>query len=117
MAKDKVKYLIPFRDLRAQTSMIKEELLKAFEKIIDETDYVGAESPSSVAEFEQMLCSYCHSEFAIALGNGTQALELALRALNIQSGDEIITTGNTFAATISSIISVGATPVFVDIEI
>jgi dTDP-4-amino-4,6-dideoxygalactose transaminase len=113
----KPKYLIPFRDLRAQASLIKEELLGLYEKIIDETDYVGAESPSSVIEFEQMLASYCGSEFAITVGNGTQALELALKALQIKGGDEVITVGNTFAATVSSIISVGATPRFIDIEL
>lgn len=66
-------------------------------------------------QFEEEFASYFGSKYAVALANGTVAIDLALRALNIGHGDEVIVTSRTFLASVSSIINSGAKPVFVDI--
>ncbi len=68
-------------------------------------------------EFEKEFAQYTQAKYAIALGNGTLALDLALHALDIGEGDEVIVTPRTFIASISSIINAGATPVFADVEL
>jgi dTDP-4-amino-4,6-dideoxygalactose transaminase len=67
-------------------------------------------------QFETEFASYAGCKYGVAIANGTVALELALRALGIGNGDEVITTSRTFLATASSIVAVGATPVFADID-
>jgi len=66
--------------------------------------------------FEKDFAQWADSDYAIALANGTLALELALKALNIGPGDEVIVTPRTFIASISSVVAMGATPVFADID-
>lgn len=66
--------------------------------------------------FEQEFASWCGSEYAVALANGTLALDLALKALNIGPGDEVIVTPRTFLASVSSVVTAGATPVFADVD-
>ncbi|CAI85498.1 DegT/DnrJ/EryC1/StrS family aminotransferase [Pseudoalteromonas translucida] len=68
-------------------------------------------------EFEKEFASWADSEYAIALGNGTLALDIALKALNVGSGDEVITTPRTFLASASSIVTAGAAPVFADVDL
>ncbi len=68
-------------------------------------------------DFEKEFANYTDSQYAIALANGTLALDLALHALDIGCGDEVIVTSRTFIASISSIINAGATPVFADVEL
>jgi len=68
-------------------------------------------------EFEKEFAEYTNSEYAIALANGTVALDLALKALNIGYADEVIVTSRTFLASVSSIVTAGAIPVFADIDI
>ena len=68
-------------------------------------------------EFEKEFAAYTDSQYAIALANGTLALDLALHALSIGDGDEVIVTSRTFIASISSIINAGATPIFADVEL
>lgn len=68
-------------------------------------------------EFEKEFATYTNSKYAIAVANGTLALDLALQALDINAGDEVIVTSRTFIASISSIINAGATPVFADVEL
>jgi dTDP-4-amino-4,6-dideoxygalactose transaminase len=67
-------------------------------------------------KFEKEFANYCNTSYAVALSNGSVALELALRSLGVGRGDEVIVTPRTFVATISSIVLVGATPIFVDVE-
>jgi dTDP-4-amino-4,6-dideoxygalactose transaminase len=69
-----------------------------------------------VAEFEERWASYVGTKHAVAVSNGTVALEAILAGLGIGPGDEVITVGHTFNATVGSILSTGATPVFVDVE-
>ena len=67
-------------------------------------------------DFEKEFAAWCGAEYAIALGNGTLALDVALKALNIGLGDEVITTSRTFLASASSIVTSGAKPVFADVD-
>src|SRR5690242_12928029 len=66
--------------------------------------------------FEREFASYADCEYAVALANGTLALDVALKALNIGPGDEVVVTPRTFIASISCVVNAGATPVFADVE-
>lgn len=70
-----------------------------------------------IQEFEKKLANYCNSKFAVAVCNGTAALSLAYSVANIDSGDEVITTPNTFVATSNMLLALGAKPVFCDIRL
>jgi dTDP-4-amino-4,6-dideoxygalactose transaminase len=67
-------------------------------------------------QFESEFASWCNVDYSIAVANGTLALELALKAINIKNGDEVIVTPRTFIASISSIVSCGGTPIFADVD-
>ncbi|WP_201590038.1 DegT/DnrJ/EryC1/StrS family aminotransferase [Psychrobacter fozii] len=67
-------------------------------------------------QFEQEFADWSDSKYAIAMGNGTLALDVALQALGIGTGDEVIVTSRTFIASISSVVNVGATPIFADVD-
>ncbi|MEO1942671.1 MAG: DegT/DnrJ/EryC1/StrS family aminotransferase, partial [Candidatus Thioglobus sp.] len=67
--------------------------------------------------FETEFAQFCNSKYAVALMNGTVAIDIALKALNIGKGDEVIVTSRTFIASVSAIINVGAIPVFADVDI
>jgi dTDP-4-amino-4,6-dideoxygalactose transaminase len=68
-------------------------------------------------EFEKEFATWADSEYAVALGNGTLALDIALKALGVGAGDEVITTPRTFLASASSIVTAGAAPVFADVDL
>jgi len=68
-------------------------------------------------KFEKEFASWSESQYAVALGNGTLALDVALKALNISDGDEVVVTSRTFIATISSIVNSGAVPIFADVDL
>ena len=105
--------MIPLIDLDRQFQMIKDEAMEAIRRVYDSGQYIlGSEGK----QFEEEVKIYLETPFAIGVGNGTDALVLALDALNIGDGDEVITTPFTFFATAEAISRVGATPVFVDIE-
>ena len=74
--------------------------------------WTGAEG----REFEKEFASYCQTEYAIAIANGTLALDLALKVLDIGVGDEVIVTSRTFLASASSIVISGAKPIFADVD-
>jgi len=105
--------MIPILDLKAQYKSIKDEIDSAISGVL--TDGVFIMGPK-VKAFEAQIGSYLGIDNAIALNSGTDALHLALRALGIGPGDEVITTPFTFVATTEAIGIVGATPVFVDID-
>ncbi len=67
-------------------------------------------------EFEKEFATWCHVSYAVALANGTVALDLALKTLGVGAGDEVIVTPRTFLASVSSIVTAGATPVFADVD-
>lgn len=68
-------------------------------------------------EFEKEFAAYCQTNYAVALTNGTVALDVALKALNIGAGDDVIVTSRTFLASASSIVTAGANPIFADVEL
>jgi dTDP-4-amino-4,6-dideoxygalactose transaminase len=68
-------------------------------------------------EFEKEFAAWCGSQYAVALGNGTLALDVALKALGVGAGDEVVVTPRTFLASVSSIVTAGATPIFADVDL
>ncbi len=104
---------IPMLDLKAQHEPIKEEIKTALKNILDSGRFILG---NNVSSFEQEVAAYSNAKGGVGLGSGTDALYLALRALDIKQGDEVITTPFTFIATAEAITYVGATPVFADID-
>lgn len=104
---------VPFLDLKAQYSSLKDEIVVALQEVMDHTAFAGGRF---VAQFEKKFASYCQTDFAIAVNSGTSALWLALLALGVGEGDEVITVPSTFIATAEAISFCGARPVFVDID-
>jgi dTDP-4-amino-4,6-dideoxygalactose transaminase len=105
--------VIPFVDLKTQYLSIKQEIDAAVLGVLESTQFVLG---TAVASFEKAFASYCSTEHAIAVNSGTSALHLALLAVGVGRGDEVITTPFTFVATVSAIDYAGAKPVFVDID-
>lgn len=104
---------IPLVDLKAQCFSIRSEIDQAIKEVIDNTDFI---SGKAVDNFEQNFSMYLGVKRTIGVASGTAALHLALLALGIGPGDEVITPAHTFAATAEAIVHVGALPVFVDIN-
>lgn len=105
--------MIPILDLTAQYEALKPEIDAAIARVLASGIFIMG---PNVEAFENELASYLGARHAISLNSGTDALHLALRALDIGPGDEVITTPFTFVATTEAIGIVGATPVFVDID-
>jgi dTDP-4-amino-4,6-dideoxygalactose transaminase len=105
--------IVPFLDLKAQYAKIKPEIQAALNDVLDNTAFAGG---PFVAKFEKEYAAFCNCKHAIGVGNGTDALWLALLALGVGPGDEVITVPNTFIATAEAISYAGATPVFVDVD-
>jgi dTDP-4-amino-4,6-dideoxygalactose transaminase len=104
---------VNFLDLKKQYESIKTDIDEAIKKVIDRTAFAGG---PFVQQFEEEFASYCGTAHAVGVGSGTEALWLALLALDIGQGDEVITIPNTFIATAEAISFAGATPIFVDID-
>jgi dTDP-4-amino-4,6-dideoxygalactose transaminase len=104
---------VPLLDLRAQHAAIREEVLSSLLEVVDAQLFILG---PAVERLEQQVAELSKTKYAIGCASGTDALLLALRALDVGRGDEVITTPFTFFATAGTIHNVGATPVFVDIE-
>lgn len=104
---------IPFFDLKKQYQEISSEVLPALQDFLPTQAFILG---SPVESFEKKLAAYCHTPFAIGLSSGTDALLLALEALRIGPGDEVIVPAFTFYCTASVVVRRGATPVFVDVD-
>src|SRR6476646_432526 len=104
---------VPLLDLRAQHATIKDEVVPALMRVVDDQLFILGQP---VDQLEQSVAALSRTKYAIGCANGTDAILLAMRALDIGRGDEVITTPFTFFATAGTIHNVGATPVFVDIE-
>ena len=102
-----------FTDLKSQYAALKTSVAARMQRVLDHGQYImGPE----VAEMEAALAAFTGSAHCISVASGTEALLIAMMALGIKAGDEVITTPFTFAATAETIVLLGATPVFVDIE-
>jgi dTDP-4-amino-4,6-dideoxygalactose transaminase len=104
---------IPFVDLAAQYATIEDNVKEVIANVLHRTDFILGQD---VELFEEEFAAFCQTPYAVGVDSGTSALELALRAYNIGPGDEVITTANTFIATVLAISYTGATPVLVDID-
>ena len=102
---------VPFLSFTGQHQAIREDVLAAVAKVYDSQWYVLGES---VQQFEQQYAAFCHTDHCVGLANGLDALHLALEALGVGAGDEVIVPSNTYIATWLAISFVGATPVPVE---
>jgi dTDP-4-amino-4,6-dideoxygalactose transaminase len=104
---------VPFVDLKAQYAGIKPEIDAAIQRVVDGAGFILGEE---VSNFEQALAATVGSRDAVGVSSGTGALLLALLAVGVKPGDEVITTAHTFIATAEAVSRIGARPVFVDID-
>jgi dTDP-4-amino-4,6-dideoxygalactose transaminase len=104
---------IPILDLDAMHREIGAELDDAWRQVSQSAKFIGGEF---VERFEAEWASFCHADHCVGVASGTAALELALAALGIGRGDEVIVPTNTFVATATAVVSVGAKPVFIDVD-
>jgi len=104
---------VSYVDIVGQHAPIKNRLLKAAGDVIDSGQFVLGKQ---VAEFERRFSKLCATKYALGVNSGTDALVIALKALGIGPGDEVITVANSFATSASCIACVGARPVFVDVR-
>jgi dTDP-4-amino-4,6-dideoxygalactose transaminase len=104
---------VPLLDLQAQYQDLKVDLDAAVHRVLDSCRFIGG---PEVSGLEDEIARYSRCTHAIACASGTDALLLALRALGIGPGDEVVTTAYSFFATAGAVVNVGARPVFVDID-
>ena len=104
---------VPFLELRQQYRSIKDEVNAGVQQVMDSCRFVLGENVNS---FEKEFASFCGTEYAVGVANGTDALCLALLACGIGKGDEVITVPNTFIATTEAISQTGAEIVFLDVD-
>jgi dTDP-4-amino-4,6-dideoxygalactose transaminase len=103
---------VPYVDIAGAHAALRGELLAAVAAVIDSGSFILGEE---VAEFERRFAALCGTRFAVGVGSGTDALVLALRALEIGPGDEVVTAPNSFVASASAIALCGARPIFADV--
>lgn len=104
---------VPFLDMTAMNSEVRLELDGIWSHSLETSGFIGG---PAVDAFEAAWADYCETSHAVGVANGTDAIELTLAALGIGPGDEVIVPANTFVATVSSVMRVGAQPVFVDVD-
>jgi dTDP-4-amino-4,6-dideoxygalactose transaminase len=105
--------VIPLVDLSVQHSQIADEVAAGFGEVLSAGDFIGGKA---VAAFEQEYAEFVGARSCVGVGNGTDALEMALRAVGVNHGDEVILPANTFIATAEAVLRSGARPVFVDVD-
>ncbi len=104
---------VPFGDLKRQNDALRNELDAAFAQVMDSGWYILGKE---VAAFEQEFAAYCGSEHCVGVASGAEALYLALTALDIGPGAEVITVANACMYQVAAIVQAGATPVLVDVD-
>lgn len=104
---------IPLVDLRAQYATIRDEVRAAIDEILEG---MQLRLGPNVQAFDQEWARFCGTKHAVGVGSGTDALQLAIRALGISDGDEVITVSHTFFATVEAILYSGARPILVDVD-
>jgi dTDP-4-amino-4,6-dideoxygalactose transaminase len=102
---------IPLVDLRVQHAAVAEEVAEGWRGVLDRTAFIGG---PEVAAFEREFAAFCQAAHCVGVANGTDAIEIALRALGVGPGDECILPANTFVATAEAVHRAGAVPVLVD---
>lgn len=102
---------VGFCDLARQTALLRPELDLALHRVLTGGTYIGG---AEVEAFEREFAAFCGAGYAVGVNSGTDALELALRALDLGSGDEVVTVANTCLPTVAAIAATGATPVLAD---
>jgi len=102
-----------FIDLTTQYRSIKKEVDRAIFKVINRSDFIMGQE---VKMLEEKIAKFCHTKYAVSLNSGTDALYVALKALKIGKGDEVIVPAFTYLATAETVVLNGARPVFVDID-
>lgn len=105
---------VPFVSFRPMEKELNSELRAAFERVFDASWYIEGKEDEA---FEKAFAEYCNTDYCIGVGNGLDALMLALKALGVGAGDEVIVPSNTYIATALAVTYVGATPVFVEPDI
>ena len=105
--------MITFINLKGQYENIRKEIDESIKRILEDGYFVLGKELES---FEKNFASYCNREYGVGVGNGTDAIFLALKALGIGKDDEVISIPNTAIPTIAAIVATGAKPVFVDIK-
>ncbi len=105
---------IPFVSVLPMEEELGGELKAAFERVLERSWYIGGTEDKA---FEESFAKYCGRKYCIGVGNGLDAIVLALKALGITSGDEVLVPSNTYIATALAVTYVGATPVFVEPDI
>lgn len=103
---------IPFVDLKAQYQSIQEEIDLAIQSVIDQTSFIGGDI---INDFERKFAQYVGVNHCVGVANGTDAIEIALKALGIGVGDEVIVPALTWISTAGAVSNVGAEPVFADV--
>ena len=104
---------VPFLDLAAQSAEVADEVLPVWKRLFDTAGFIGG---SEIDAFEHEYAEYIGVEHVVGVSNGTDALELAYRAVGVGPGDEVIMPANTFIATAEAVSRIGAVPVFVDVD-
>lgn len=105
--------IVPLADLGHLTAEVRGDLDAAWDHVVSRSAFIGGDL---VAEFEERWAAYCGTRHAVGVANGTDAIELVLRALGIGADDEVIVPANTFVATVEAVVLSGATPSFVDVD-
>jgi dTDP-4-amino-4,6-dideoxygalactose transaminase len=104
---------IPLVDLKAQYATIRDDVRQAIDEVLDSMQLtIGP----NVRAFDKEWADYCGTAHAIGVGSGTDALQLAIRACGVSSGDEVITVSHTFFATVEAIVYANARPILVDVD-
>jgi dTDP-4-amino-4,6-dideoxygalactose transaminase len=105
--------MVPFLDLTRQYQKIKKEILSATQRVYEKSRFILGEE---VSAFEKEFSNYCGLPYGVGVGSGTDALFLALKAVGIGEGDEVVTVANSFISTALAISFTGAKPLFIDID-
>src|SRR5210317_264712 len=105
--------MIPFFDLAAQQERIKQQINENIQAVLSHGQYIlGPE----VHELEERLCEYTGAKYCITCANGTDALQIALMAIGVGPGDEVITPAFSYIATAEATALIGARPIYVDVD-
>lgn len=104
---------VAFLDLARQVAAVRDEVDSAVARVLDSGQFVLG---SAVAEFEAAFARFCAADWAVGVASGTDALTIALEAVGVSEGDEVITAANTCVPTVAAIEATGATPVLVDVD-